>query len=124
MDLRIQIILVPFQQGINNNSFILTNDYYLNSIFINDIIALKTTLDNVLINLNARKIKDTYLINHNTMPKGASMIPSMTINLNYICLNDYMIIYLIQIHYLCYFIATMTIIIYAMPWMIMIFKNH
>jgi hypothetical protein len=69
MDLGIQVILVFFQQGINNNSFMLTNNYYLNSICINDIIALKTTLDNVLINLNAGKIKDTYFINHNTMPK-------------------------------------------------------
>jgi hypothetical protein len=69
MDLGIQVILVPFQQGINNNSFVLTNNYYLDSIFISDIIALKTTLDNVLINLNVRKFKDTYLINHNTMPK-------------------------------------------------------
>jgi hypothetical protein len=69
MDLGIQVILVPFQQGINYNSFILTNNCHLNSICINDIIALKTTLDNVLITLNVGKIRDIDLINHNTIPK-------------------------------------------------------
>ncbi len=73
MDLGIQVILVPFQQGINNNSFInpLTNNYHINSICIDDIIALKTTLNNVLITWNVGKIKDIDLINHNTMPKGS-----------------------------------------------------
>jgi histidinol phosphatase-like enzyme len=71
-NLGIQIIIVNFQQGINNNSFIkpLTNNYHINSICIDDIIALKTTLNNVLITLNVGKIRDIDLINHNTMPKG------------------------------------------------------
>ncbi len=68
--LQIQVILVPFQQGINSFIKPLTKNYHINSICIDDIIALKNTLNNVLITLNASKIRDVDLINHNTMPKG------------------------------------------------------